>query len=275
MTVLLCPGRSTRTHGQFLSDFNSLSEMNILTLDVGSGDLPYASGSDNLIFCSTERYHLELHKFLTVPPAFSYIKDMWENTFDNGLDWKTRCSWLSSYNNYSRPKQLNTWEDMSRYYCILAMSSFNVHYDKWKVIGEHNPTTPDYEAIRAWSDLHKDKNIKYRKRSIYNFPTSDLGDNSVIYFHIPSQFASYGCGYSWTKKKFEHLLKDLTELAQMGYKICVSSLYEKWGRKTSELTDQFDGSLFHPHFYSYKKVKASRYPSVTEVYLVANLEPNT
>jgi len=273
MTVLLCPGRGTKTHEQFLSDFSSFSEKKILTLDVGSGDLPYASGSDNLIICSTERYHLELHKFLAVPPSSIYIRDMWENTFDNGLNWQARCSWLSSYNNFSRPKHLNTWEDMSRYYCILSMSSFNVSYDKWKMVGEHNPLTPNYEAIKSWSNLQKDKVIKYRKRNIYNFPTSELGDNSVIYFHIPGQFASYGCGYFWTKRKFKHYLKDLTELAQMGYKICISSVYEKWGRKRSELTDQFDSSLFRSYYY--KEVKASKNPPVTEVYLVANLEPNT
>jgi len=274
VTVLLCPGRSTRTHDQFLSDFSSLSEKKILTLDLGSGDLPYASGSNSLIFCSTERYQLELHKFLIVPPSHIYVKSMWEKTFDNGLNWQARCNWLASYNNFSRPKKIDTWEDIARYYCILSMSSFNIYFDKWKLIGEHNPLTPDYEAIKSWSNQHKNKTIKYRKRDIYDFPTSELNDNSIIYFHIPSQFSYYGFGYSWTKKRFKHFLKDLTELAQMGYKICISSIYEKWGRKMSELTDQFDNNLFLPYYYSYEEVKANRYPSVTEVYLVANLEPN-
>lgn len=273
MNVLFCPGRSTRTHEQFLSNYPQLAGMKILTVDVGSGDLPYSSGSNQLVFCSNERYHLELHKFLTIPPAHRYIRECWENDFGHGRDWSARGKFLAAFNNNYRPKVMRSWGDIAQYYCVLCMSSFYVSYDKWRLNGDYSPVTPDYNKIKGWSEQNVNKQITYYRRNIYNFPTQELDNNSIIYLHLPNQFAPYGCGYTWTKRKLLRACKDFTELAELGHKIIISSLYERWGHKVNSYVDHFQSKLFRVEYHS--ELKASKYgfnktPTV-EAYLIANL----
>lgn len=272
MTVLLCPGRTTRTHDQFVSEFSDLKSMRIVTLDVGSGQMPYHSGSKDLVFCSSERYQLELHRFLTIAPAHSYVRKLWESEFDNGQNWYYRCRVLASYNSLKRSKIISSWSDVATYYCILCMSSFHVSYNKWRLVSEHNPVRPDYAGMKEWSGLNRTKSIKYMRRSIYNFDTTLLDSNTLIYIHLPNIFASYGCGYVWTSRKLGFVVTELTELAKLGYKVCISFMHSRWGRQVTNYANLFDTELFKPHFYS--ELKASRYGinnvATTEVYLVAN-----
>lgn len=273
MTVLFCPGRTTKTHKQFIKDFPGLKDMQILTLDTGSADLAYESGSTDLIFCSNEKYHLEVHKLLNISPAHKYIRENWEDKFNHGKDWIARGKFLAAFNNEYRPMVFNTWNAVSQYYCILCMSSFYVNYDKWRLLGEYSPVIPEYENIRKRYENNKEKRIRYYKSNIYNFPINQLDDNGLIYLHLPTYYASYGCGYVWTKRKFESITKDLSELAELGHKICVSFTEEKWGRKVTNYRERFSDSIFIPHEYS--ELKASRYgfneTRTKEVYLVANL----
>lgn len=247
--------------------------MKILTIDVGSGDLPFKSGSNRLVLCSNERYQLELHKFLTIPPAHGYIKDCWENQFDYGKNWSARGKFLATFNNRSRPRVLKSWGEMAQYYCVLCMSSFCVSYDKWMLMGEYSPVTPRYDEIKKWSEDNVNKQITYYHRNIFNFPTQELDNDSVIYLHLPNQFAQYGCGYTWTKRKLLSACKDLTELVELGHKVIISSLYERWGYKVNNYIDYFPTQVFRVKYYS--ELKASKYgfnktPTV-EAYLVANL----
>lgn len=273
MTVLLCPGRTTRNHNLFLEDFPVLQDLQILTLDAGSADLAYECGSTDLIFCSNERYHLELHKFLNIAPAHSYIRENWEDKFNHGRDWDERGRFLAAFNNNSRPMVFNTWNAVAQYYCVLCMSSFYVNYDKWKLQGEYSPVTPEYQNIRNWYENNKGKTIRYHKSNIYNFPINLLNENGLIYIHLPTHYDSYGCGYVWTKRKFDALVKNLSELAEIGHKICISFTEEKWGRKVTNYKEHFSTQTFTAHEYS--ELKASRYgfnkTRTKEVYLVANL----
>jgi hypothetical protein len=271
--VLYCPGRTTFTHDQFLADFTGLGEMKFLVLDTASADLAYASGSQNLILCSNERFHLEMHKFLTIAPAHRYVRDSWQNKFEDGRGWKQRGKFLAAFNNLYRPKVMRTWDDMSQYYCVLAMSGFRTSYQKWKMIGEHTPITPNYDAIREWSQSHKGKNIKYYRRNIYNYPTTEVDNNTVIYFHMPNNFAPYGCGYVWTRRKLERVSGELCDLSSSGHKIIVSMSHSRWDKKNADIEGLFPPDLFRTLHYT--ELKAQRLgftpQSLTEAYLVANL----
>jgi hypothetical protein len=273
VTVLLCPGRTTNTHDQFIEEFPAVRNMKILTIDAASANMPYASGSNELVLCSNEKYHLEMHKFLTIPPAHRYIRECWENEFDFGRNTKRRGLFLASFNNFSRKKKLESWNDLAVYYCVLAMSGFNVSYNKWRLIGEHCPVTPAYDEIKVWSQLNKSKTIRYYRRNVYNFPTTEIDDNTLVYIHLPNIYASYGCQYVWTKRKFESVVSDLVDLAGAGSKICISFLHEKWGRKVTMYSDILPADVFTPHYYS--ELKASRYgfnaAMSVEGYFVANL----
>lgn len=242
--------------------------MRIVGLDVGTADLMYSSGSKDLVFCSNEKYWLELHRLFLVPPAHKYIRECWENVFDQGKNWEKRGKILSAYNNQKRGKILRNWDDVVKYYCILAMGGFSYTYDRWKLVSEHVPVEPDYGSIRGWYEEHGKKDIYFYRRNIYDFPTTKVDDNTLIYMHLPSQFAYYGCGYSWTKRKLEFISTELNLLAAEGYKICLSMLHSKRGVVVNQYAQFFDPEHFSPRYYN--ELKADR-PEVTEAYLVANL----
>lgn len=234
-------------------------------VDIASADLMYSSSSSKLTFCSTERFMLELHRFLSLKPSHMYVKETWENQFGGGRNWYHRSRMLASFNNFNRPKVLKTWKDLSSYYCIFCMSSFNIHYDKWKMIGEFFPTTPDYKKIRDHAIKNTQRELYFRKKNIYTLPTTEIDNNTLIYFHIPHQYGSYGKPYQWDKVRMETTVKELNLLAAEGYRVCVSGLYERWGLRLYEYDRLFPPDLFHPIYYG--ELKANR---STEVYYIAN-----
>ena len=271
--VLFYPGRVTTQHERFLDEYGKLEGLRILVLDAGTADLAYASNSDDIVLCSNERYNLDIHRLLSLGPAHRYIRDKWENYFANGTDWNRRTRFVAALNNQYRRKRLTTWEDFSMYYCVLAMSGFAVTFKRWQLRGEYAPITPDYDILREWAVRNRSRDITYYDRNVYNFPTNEIDDNTVLYIHLPPNFAQYGCGYLWTKRKFKQVLFDINEFAKMGHKICVSFTHEKWGRQITPYMEYFQSDMFTTHIYS--ELKASRYGfeavSSSEAYVVANM----
>jgi len=272
-SVLYCPGRTTVNHEQFLLEYGGLSNYRFLVLDTSTAGLAYASGSSELILCANERYHLEMHKFLTISPAHRYIRDVWENKYDGGMNWRERGRFIAVLNNRTRPKVMRTWDDMARYYCILAMSGFQTNFHKWRLISEHTPVTPNYTAIREWAQTHKHKTVRYYRRNVYNFPTPELDPETVIYIHLPDNFAPYGCGYSWTKRKLNRVAQDLIYFAELGQPIILSITHGRWGKRDTGIEKLFPENLFRSHYYTELKAQKPGFNSkpITEAYLVANL----
>jgi hypothetical protein len=255
-TVLHCPGRNTSTHNQFLVEFPHVKGHHLLCLDAAQADLVYSSGSDKITLCSKERYLLELHRFLLIKSAYSMVKDVWENRYGNGENWDQRSRDLASFNSKDRGRILRNWEDVSIYYCILCMSGFYYHYNKWKFVGEHTPIPPNYENMSLWAEHFSKTDINFQPRNVANFRTSVVDKNTIIYFNFPYQYGSYGCRYLWTKSKFDSIIKDLTELALMGHKICVSTPFINRGRHLRHFTRILPESLFKQ--YIYHELKASK-----------------
>lgn len=251
--VIQCPGRNTETHSQLLELYPSINSRKILCIDTAQSDLPYFSSSPHLILCSRERYMLELHKFLLVPTSFEIIRECWETEFNHGTDWNRRCRELASFNSRERGRILRNWTDTARYYCILAMSGWYYHYNKWMFIGEHTPITPDYENIRLWSKYNSNREIDFQVRDINTFKTTAIDKETLIYFNFPYQYGSYGCRYLWTKAKYDKMVKELVELAQIGYKVCVSTPYKNRGRYLRHFTPY----ILPPNLFKMHELKAT------------------
>jgi hypothetical protein len=251
--VIHCPGRSTDTHFQFLELYPELNNHHVLCIDTAQADLPYFSSSPKLTLCTKERYMLELHKFLLVPTAHELIKEVWEQEYDNGRNWTQRCKELASFNNKDRGRILRNWTDTARYYCILSMSGFYYHYNKWMFVGEHTPVTPDYNSLSKWSEINSQRQVDFQVRDIYTFKTTAVDNNTVIYFNFPYQYGSYGCRYLWTKKKFDSMVKEIVSLAVMGHKVCVSTPYRNRGRYLRHFTPH----ILPPELFKMHELKAS------------------
>lgn len=252
--VIHCPGRNTETHNQLLELYPAINDKHILCIDAAQADLPYFSGSQHVTLCSRERYMLELHRFLLVPTAHELIREVWEGEFDYGRDWERRCRELASFNSKDRGRILRNWTDTARYYCILAMSGWFYHYRGWRLVGENTPITPNYENLRLWAEHNSKRLIDFQVRDVYSFKTTTVDENSLIYFNFPYQYGSYGCRYLWTKSKFDKTLRELVELAQAGYKVCVSTPYRSRGRYLRHFTPQ----ILPPDLFVMHELKANQ-----------------
>lgn len=262
--VLICPGRMTQTHSQFLADKEELSGLDVMVLDAAAAQLAYESKCGTITLCTNEKYLLEVHKLLSMGSATSLIESIWTDKakFDRGQNIsyvEDRLKWLN-FRSARRNTSGWSWTDVATYYCLLAQGGFNYHFDKWSLrIDKGNPVHPDLEQIWQFSNAVRKHTLRYRRRTIYNFPIHEVDkDRTLIYIHIPIRFSQYGCGYAWTRRKLDFVRSQLVELADLGYKVCVSSLHTRWGREIEGAQNLLPSPLFHPHIYTSLK-EPSRY----------------
>ena len=273
--VLICPGRMTKTHGQFLADHPTATKYKYLGVDVGSADFLYESESPELTLCTNEKFILELHKFLSMPRSTRIVREVWEQEFLSGTDIVRSRDILRVHNHRSvlRLKVLRDWKDVAKYYCLLAQAGYSYHYEKRKLVVDLlNPITPPYDRIDEWRKRTEGRRIRYRPKSIYCLPTSLIDTDTAIYIHLPLQFGQYGCGYAWSRRKLAFMVSQLTELAGLGYRIVVSAAHGKYGREMPIARNLLPQPLFTPFIYYELKAK-SKYGfnnSSSEVFYCAN-----
>jgi hypothetical protein len=261
--TIVCPGRMTKTHDQFLADNGNLSGLSIMVLDCSSAELAYSSNSRAITLCTNEKYILEVHKMLALPNSKSIIEEVWTdpNRFDQGRNIayvENRLKWLN-YKSAKRGTRSWNWTDVAIYYCLLSQGGFNYHFRGWSLqIDKHNPVRPDFPSIERFSLMAKDKRLLYRRRTIFNFPIQEVDkETTLIYIHIPIQFSQYGCGYVWTRRKLRFVQTQLVELASMGYRVCVSTLHSRWGRQIPMSRNLLPEDLFRPSIYTVLKDSSS------------------
>lgn len=277
--ALVCPGRMTHTHEQFLSEHNNLNHLDIMVLDAAAAQLAYDSGAGNVTLCTSEKYLLEVHKLLSMTSSASLIESIWLDgaKFNNGNNnqyVEDKLKWLN-YKSVRRSTVGWNWTDVATYYCLLAQGGFSYHYDKWTLrIDKKNPVGPDLKEIRQFCSKAQTHVMRYRRRTIFNFPINEVNkEKTLIYIHLPIQYAQYGCGYSWTKRKMNFVCTQLVELATLGYKVCVSTLHTRWGKEIEGASTLLPSPLFQPHIYESLK-DPSRYGLnnlTKEVYYAAGI----
>lgn len=274
--AIICPGRMTTTHKQFLEDFSHSMGDSILVVDAAAAELAYDSPAGRITLCTNEKYILELHKLLSMKKAETIIREVWEDKFESGRNTRYAQDKLKWFNYKSDRRNTSgwSWTDVANYYCLLAQSGFSYSFDKWKLkVSVDSPSQPDYTALRGFYNRTQGREIHYSRSSIYKLPTTQIDNETVVYLHAPIRFSQYGCGYVWTKRKLNFMCEQMEDFARLGYRVCVSSLYSRWGVPISGAGDLLDPALFTP--YIYRELKAeSRYGLnnlTEEIYYVSNL----
>jgi hypothetical protein len=244
-----------------MGDYTQARSHNYLCVESGSSYLPYYSASGKLIICSDERFVLDLHKFLSTSTSLSLLKDVWVNEFDQGRNVRYAIALLQTTNIRSalRSTAFKSWTEVARYYCLLAQSGFSYHFRRRKLVMEfNNPIPPPFEQIREWQAGLQTKDLIYHNSGLKNFPISLVDDNTIIYLHVPAQPAQYGCGCVWNKRKVDLVKKQVCELAELGYKVCVSTAGHKWGHEIPFTKDLLPARLFTSRTY-YELKAPSKY----------------
>jgi hypothetical protein len=259
--ILPLPGRSTRTHSQFLSDIPLANTSKYLCVESGSTNLAYYSNSTKITVCSDERFVYDLHKFIATSTCPSILRDVWEKEFDNGRDVKYAISILQTANIRSslRCQAFKSWTEVARYYCLLAQSSFSYNFKRKKLVVEfNNPIPPPYQEIESWQSLNPNRTIHHSKTGLRNFPIQEADEDTIIYVHIPAQPGQYGYGYVWNKRKVDRVKRQMCELALLGYKVCISTTHHKWGKEVPFTKNLLSENIFTPRIY-YELKAPSKY----------------
>jgi hypothetical protein len=129
---------------------------------------------------------------------------------------------------------------------LWALSGFTHRYEDVGYKGIYNPAPINLESIQTASRVSREKGLLFRKENLFTFSESLINDNVVLYAHIPSIYGQYGSRNTWTQDKFYELVNVLKELDSLGYKVCISALYQKRGQvmiNYPELFDKFDYSV--------------------------------
>lgn len=275
--MLVCPGRTLHTAQQFANSRNGLADYQIMVLDCAGAELAYASQSPQFTLCTSEKYLLETHKFLSLPTAEGIVRDVWTDPdrFNSGLNIpyvESRLKWLN-FKSARRNTSGWNWTDVATYYCLLAQGGFSYYYDRWSLrIDKNNPTCPNFAAIKEFSEVCRGRTKRYRRRNLFKFPIHEADkQNTILHIHVPVQFSQYGCGYVWTRRKLNFVQTQLVELADLGYKVCVSALHTRWGREIPVAQGLLPARLFRPEIFTVLK-DSSRYGldnTTKEIYYVA------
>ena len=161
------------------------------------------------------RETLTAQKFLNLRPDIGQMK-IYEDSYTASR---------SLFN--SKVPRVQNWADCARLYCLLAASGYSHKYHNKSFTASYFPYHIDFDLLQQSSDLSIEKKLEFDVTDMLNFKEKEVDKNTVIYMHVPYRFGVYGLGYVWSKRKLKTIQTVFNDLDQLGYRICVSALYEK------------------------------------------------
>lgn len=246
---IVYPGRSPKTIHEFLEIRSDIRNMYVYDVLLSSGEMIYACAGG--IGITKERYITDMHKFLSIAPSYKYISDVYFNVFNNTFSRGTYLRIRAAFNDNP---SLSCWKDHAILYCLWASSSFRHKYLGRGYNARFSPREINIENIEYFSNISRNKKILFRKEDFNSLSESIIHDGVVIYAHLPNSFGKYGCDFFWNKQSEYRLLRNLTELGDMGYKFCVSADYS--------LKSRLDCILDSCNVYEVNQFKERRYSEI-------------
>ncbi len=218
------PGRSTLTAAEFLKKRPDIESSKIYDLQLSTGDLLYRCAPGG-VGVTKEKFIPQLHAFIQRKNSLSVIEEMWSKEFKHGQSEIDFIRLRSLFN--SKMPRVQSWTDCARLYCLLAASGYNHNYYNKSFTASYFPYKIDFDELRSLSSLSRDKNLQFDSTDMLSFNEREVDKSTVIYLHIPIQYGKYGLGYVWSKRKLKTVQTVFNDLDQLGYRICVSALYER------------------------------------------------
>jgi len=255
----------------------SLQFMSPYCLDISCGDMLYHTTptcpNSPPIAATSEKYILELHRMMRVRGSADLVWRVWREEFGMGESEELFKESRSVFNS-SRPR-LSNWTDCARLYCILACTGWQFSYKKKYFTGTYFPHKLYKHDLDKWEREARSRNIVYQESNIFNLNESLLGPNSFFYLHLPLRFDVYGCGYVWSKRKFNFILGAFEELAELGKTVVLSTPLTRLGVEVKGKREGLLSSKFTPQVVEIPK--KSKYglgegmPPDSDIYYTANL----
>lgn len=220
------PGRQTHTVDSYLQLRPDIKEMRVYDLQLSTGDLLYRCGAGG-VGVTKEKHIPHLHAFIQKKNSISIIQEMWREEFKEGECEKAYYAARSVFN--SKRPRLTTWNDCARLYCLLTASGHTHIYQNKAFFASHFPYKLDLAHLSKHSEMSRTRELEFDTTDMFSFREQELDTSTLIYLHLPYRYGKYGLGYVWSKRKLLTIQRVFTELHELGYRICVSALYEKRG----------------------------------------------
>ena len=258
------PGRDAITAEKFANNCRpDFSTHKICDLNLSAGSLLYHCSPCGWGF-TREKHIIELHQFFQVRSCISYLKRCWEEDFKSGQSEQAYLKQRSLFN--SKRPRIQNWSDCARLYCLLTASGYAYKYSNKAYSASYFPYSLDLNDLQEKSNLAREKNPSLVSGDLLTFDDSKLSNDVVAYFHMPGRFDRYGYNYVWSRRKMNHVVKAFNELNVLGYKVCLSTLYESRGLKVHN-TDLFPDFGRHVVIHS-DDVKYGFNRRTSEIYYV-------
>ena len=218
------PGRGVLTAEKFLQHRPDIANLKIYDLQLSTGDLLYRCAPGG-IGVTKEKFIPQLHAFFQRKNCISVLEEMWTKEFKCGDSEILFINSRSLFN--SKMPRIQSWSDCARLYCLLASSGYNHNYYNKSFTASYFPYNIDFDELETLSIQSRDKKLQFDTTDMLSFREKEVDKSTIIYMHIPFKYGRYGLGYVWSKRKLKTIQTVLNDLDQLGYRICVSALYEK------------------------------------------------
>jgi hypothetical protein len=252
------PGRESKTVEEFLRIRPEVRDMYIYDVLLSSGEMLYScAGGMGL---TEEKYIVDMHKFVSRPTFVSAVQSAVPTPY-------TRRRYHALREKFNeRSSRITSWSHCSELYCLWAGSGFSQRYRDHGYEGAYMPTRIDYDQLAACSSISREKRLLFRKEGPSKFSETIITDRTVVYAHLPCEFGRYGAGFIWNESTLGSFARILSELSELGHKVCISAQYEKRGRTLRDYPEIFPSfsNIVIPQFKGSKLTFESKN---SEIYL--------
>lgn len=209
-------GREPVTVHEFLTTYRpDVSSLYIYDIMLSSGAMLYACKGG--IGVTKERYIVEMHQAIKSSTFASAYKELCFPRLTKPAYFRLREKFNAKY-----PK-ITGQKDSVALYALWAHSSFLHRYrNGFGYDAEYFPNLPSSEQVRLASSTAREKNLLFRREDIFSFSESIIHTEVVLYAHLPTSFGAYGADFLWNKRKLKHFGSVVSELCELGRKVCVS-----------------------------------------------------
>jgi hypothetical protein len=210
----------------FLEIRPDLRDLFVYDIMLSTGELLYSCAGG--IGVTDEKYIVDMHKFLSRPTSTKILQGSAPSTY-------TRRKYHSLRERFNeRSTKIQSWSHCSELYWLWAGSNFSHRYRDLGYDGVYFPVSVDYANLTRCSHASREKRLIFRQEGLSSFSESIITDQTVIYAHLPLEFGRYGANFLWNQATLNRLVRVLSELSEIGYKICVSAQHEKRGLVTRD-----------------------------------------
>lgn len=215
-------GRELLTADKLLLQRPDLRNLYVYDVNLTTGTLLYSCAGG--IGVTKEPYMVDMHRFIGTSTVLGALDSSLEADF--GGKWSRR-SYLAARERFNN----DPWNRrMATLYMLWAGAGFKQRYRGRGYDAQYSPTTPDYGGLAEASRQSREKNLLFRREDLSSMSESIINDNVFLHLYLPTEFGTYGSGFVWNGSALERHVRVMNEFGALGYKVCVSALFERRGR---------------------------------------------